>query len=538
MRLSNRFAYGYGHVTLFSPPQQGGSGGVGLLGGEAEEVARVEVHCIPEAELEYEGTLRRLLRPRKDNERDEGVANVDVSDAQGQEGESAEGRRPAVCLLLSWKEPWTFLYRTRRWLHLFSRSLLPADAPKDESPLDILKEYGFKIMVVLQHVEAQEALERENYKEENFDYISQCLRTCLLPANAALVYTPSSAPPQQPGSPLTEIEKVLYTSLGLDVGALQPKPSSSGGVRKDDMPVPKHNVVDRMAIVVPSGWDSVGKIRLLSETFSPEAVLEGWMTDLTVSSFAPPLPSQQELESERVNGTQQLEDGQAGAGAEVYESSNQPSPLAQSPIDDRPMSPSKMAKSAISSYEQAIQDPNVHKAPKSPQIEVTTRPEQQFLAEMKGALQQYEQQDAERQRTNPNLVSTTAGALTGGRGSIGGGTESGGALSELGDVSFNVGGVSYNTVSAEAAIERLKRPSQAGAESPTVTTPRASTPRPPRRDAGSSGGGEKSDSTPSAPTPSTLGNKDMPIEKLEEYFASLMKRGGGGSASGTPSKQP
>ena len=253
VRLSNRFAYGYGHVTLFSSPQTGiGGGGAGLFGGEAEEVAKVVVHTIPDAEAGYEQILRRLLKPKKDEQHLEDGAVVEEVEEDG------GGRRPAVCILMSWKEPWLFLDRLRRWLALLSRSLLPSNIAKDESPLDVIKEHQLNITLVLQHTDYQESLLRESYTEESFDYISQCLRTCLLPLSAALVYVPSTLPPQQPGGPLSEVQKVVYASLGLDVSSLQAKSS------KPDL-TPKHNVVDRMAIVVPSGWDSLGKIRLLSE---------------------------------------------------------------------------------------------------------------------------------------------------------------------------------------------------------------------------------------------------------------------------------
>ena len=64
VKLSNRYAYGYGHVTLYSAPQQQGAG-FGVLGGEAEEVVRLEVHTLPAPEVEYERTLRRLLAEKK-----------------------------------------------------------------------------------------------------------------------------------------------------------------------------------------------------------------------------------------------------------------------------------------------------------------------------------------------------------------------------------------------------------------------------------------------------------------------------------------
>ena len=557
VRLSNGFAYGYGHVTLFSPPAQQGAG---MLGNEAEEVGKVEVHTFPEPEAGYEKVLRRLLKEKRERQ-----VVGSTEGGVGEEGkeDQDEGRRPGVSILLSWKEPWVFLDKLRRWLYLLSSAILPSESSRARSSpesVETLRAHDLKLTVILQHTEAQESLLRESvpYTEESFDLISQTLRTCLLPLSAGLVYTSSLAAPQPPGAPLSEAQKVIYTSLRLDIGALQPKqrPSSSSGaggasVKKDELMLPKHNVVDRMAVLVPSGWDSVGKIRLLSEDFSPEAVLEGWMADLSTSPFVAvkerPMDGMQDDEDKhtdsapRRNGeSEEREELQANGAAEYDHYSPQPAHVLSS---TPPLSPSKSTpRSAIATYEHAIQDPNAHKKPAPPSIDVTTKPEQQFLAEMRAALQSYEEHDRERAKRDPTSfgVSTTAGR---GRNSGGGATapaESEGALRELGNVSFNVGGVSYDTISAEAAIERLKRPaqplpsatsSQDASSSPMVATPRASTPRPPRRD-----GSKES----AAATPVSTSGKDIPVDKLEAYFHSLMKRGGGGggSVSSTPSKAP
>ena len=264
------------------------------MGGEAEEAARVELHCLPgEAEKGYEETLRTLLRPKKDREVAESDKGEDKVEGGTAGGDEESGRRSSVVLFMSWKEPWTFISSLRAWFALLARALLPEQAGKDEKPLEVLKEHALSLTLVLQHVEAQEGLERENYREESFDYISQTLRTCLLPLSAALVYTPTTPAPSQPSSPLSEIQKLLYASLQLDVGALQtrrPGSAGAGAQAKKEELLPRHNVVDRMAILVPSGWDSIGKIRLLSETFSPEVALEGWLADLEKSAalFSPP----------------------------------------------------------------------------------------------------------------------------------------------------------------------------------------------------------------------------------------------------------
>ncbi|TKA67860.1 hypothetical protein B0A55_08411 [Friedmanniomyces simplex] len=541
VRLSNRYAYGYGHVTLYSPPQQ--SAGVGvLLGGEAEEVARLEVHTLPEPEVEYERTLRRLLEVKEKKEGD--GEDVDDGFAGGTE-KTEEGRRPAVCLLLSWKEPWRFLSLLRRWLQLLAQSLPPPGA-RAEDPLEVLKEHRLALTVVVQHVEAQEGLERENYREETFDYISQCIRTCVLPLSAALVYTSSSSPPQQPGAALSETQKVVYSSVGLGLSPLSPAPpKGSTPARREDL-APKHNVVDSMAIVVPSGWDSAGKIRLLSETFTPESVLEAWITDLKVPLHIAQTRTQDDDAIKVDPKTEPHANG--GAEQEVYATSD--AGEEDPDLSARSLTPSKPPISAIATYEQAILDPNAHKASKPPQIEVTTKPDQQFLAEMRAHLLHLEAEDVKHAKQNPDRdqrVSNTAAGRAGATGLPSG--EQTGALGELGDVSFNVGGVSYNTVSAEAAIERLRRPLQPeepprAVSNPSLasSSPRTTTPRPPRREDKEVSAGTPT-AAPASSARSSGGAKgdDLPIDKLEEYFHSLMKRGGGGgggSGASTPSRGP
>ena len=176
--------------------------------------------------------------------------------------------------------------------------------------------------------------------------------------------------------------------------------------------------------------------------------------------------------------------------------------------------------SATRPYEEAVQDPKAHKAPQAPSITVTTKADQEFLANMRTHLLQLEAQDNERAKHEKpsNSTASTAGRIIG----LPSGEQTG-ALNELGDVSFNVGGVSYNTVSAEAAIEKLKRPQPEH---------RTSTPRPSKREE------REISSTPAAPTPSSKG--ELPsVDQLEQYFHSLMKKSGGaGSAQNTPSKQP
>lgn len=524
LRLSNRYAYGYGHVKLFSPPQQGGAG-VQVLGAEAEEVAQIEVHTLPEPTEEYVGTLRRLLSRKETG---------DHENADGEMLYEAEGatRRPGICVLLSWKEPWKFLDQLRRWLQVLAKALLQPGVPATD-PMDVIKDAQLRITVVVQHTGTQEDLFKEGYKEDDFDYISQCLRTAILPLHplSSLFYTSSSAPPQQPGSTLSEAQKVVYSALGLDLVALSPKPARTGDATKKEDFGPKHEFMDRMAIVIPAGWDSVAFIRTLSETFAPEDMLGAWLADLQ----PPPEPTSK---SEVV--AEEPKPDQANGGAEVYESS----PVEED-LPEEPLSPSKLPPSAVRTYERRVEDPQAHKAVKTPQIEVTTKPDQKFLAEMREHLQQLEAQDREREASGRSTgVSTTSVSSTGR--SVGMPTgETTGALNELGDVSFNVGGVSYDTMSAEAAIERLKRPpTTQSLQSPmSPTGARASTPKPPRSNREysedrrpSADRGTPKEPSSSSTKASSSETKELPIDKLEEYFQSLMRKGGGASRDATPTK--
>ncbi|GAB7359618.1 hypothetical protein MBLNU230_g6801t1 [Neophaeotheca triangularis] len=525
--LSNRYAYGYGYLTLFSANQQGGGSAVGGLGQESEEMARVEVHTVPEAEEGYRRVLNGLLVPEE--KESEGEEHEDADGTVKGEGDGRGKGRPAVCLLLSWKEPWKFMRHLRAWLQLLASSLRE-EGHFHEDPLDVLKEHRIPLTVVIQHTEAQIALERDSWREEKFDYVSQLIRTAILPLSAALLYMPSTAPPQQPGSALTESQKVVYSSLGLDLGPLSPPPASGAASAKREDLEPRHNVVDRMAICVPHGWDSLGKIRLLSETFSPEEMLESWLSDLSQPQQPPFRIKPQESTSPPV---EQPPTADAGAGGEeVFGSSHASSPSPPASTQQTPA-----IQSAIAQYESEVTDPNAHKAPLAPAITTTTRREQDFLSEMKRELDTLATQDADRSN---NKTRTTAGnstlTNTGGSGNTTRRLDSGsgsGALDDLGDVSFNVGGVSYNTVSAEAAIQNLRRPQQ-GQDTAAGASPagsRGGTPRPREREvsgtpASSGAKGNKA------------GEADVPVADLEKYFASLMKKGGGGggSSASTPTK--
>nr|OQO23093.1 hypothetical protein B0A51_10677 [Rachicladosporium sp. CCFEE 5018] len=286
--LSNGQAYGYGTLGLWSAA----SVGVGGFAGEADEVGRVECHTFPQAEVGFEGLLRRVLGGRHGEK--SGADDEDADLLEKSEGQDEAGRRPAVTILLSWKEPWLFLDQLRAWLQLLARAVATANQT-DEDAMTVLKESKLSITVVVQHVEAQQILEREGWTEETFDYVSQVLRTAMLPLHPAssLLFISSAPPAQQPGSALSQTQRAIFRGLDLDLATLSPKVPGSGATAKVEELQARHNVVDRMNILVPQGWDSVGKIRLLSEDFSPEETLSAWQNDLAHSLFPAPIQMHQ-----------------------------------------------------------------------------------------------------------------------------------------------------------------------------------------------------------------------------------------------------
>ncbi|QIW99902.1 hypothetical protein AMS68_005420 [Peltaster fructicola] len=521
LALSNRYAYGYGHCSLYSSHQVGGVG-ASALGAESEEVVRLQCHCIPAPEVTYEKVLRRiLLRPEKTSEEEE-----EEDQDQDTPSRDAFKDRLSISILLSWNEPWKFLQQIRAWLQLLGRAINSDQELTYDDQVQLLLDHGVPITVVVQHVEAQQELEREGWTEETFDHVCQVLRTVLLPLHplTALIYAPSISSSHSTSSALTEIQKVIFSSLNLDMFALTPRPTSSGGAsqasKKEEL-LPRHNVVDRINIVIPRSWDSAGKVRLLSETFSPEDLITAWSNDMAKSVFPTSvIPAQ--TQPEHVVSSTEVSQRQ---NEEVF-SVEPTSPV--STIPSLPPSPSKTAPSALRAYEARIVDPNAHKAARPVSITVVTRPEQEFLREMKVELDNYAGKDKEKGTPGstaspvpPRMVGIPTGDSTG-------------ALDSLGDVSINFGGVSYNSSSAEAAIERLKRPHAPGVHdsaSPTTNSSRAGTPRPPRRMESDREG------TPDVTTPSN--NKaNYPAEDLEKYFASLVRQSGGvDSRQGTPSRK-
>lgn len=141
--------------------------------------------------------------------------------------------------------------------------------PLDEGVLD--DNLGVGIVVVLTKSDTLGKLERDrDFREEQFDYAQQVLRTICLKYGAALFSTAQSR-----AASFTVLRQYLLHRL-LPLNASQ----SASASRYSFAHAP--STIERDVLLVPSGWDSWGKIVALREGFSPRSTAQGWEKDCEV----------------------------------------------------------------------------------------------------------------------------------------------------------------------------------------------------------------------------------------------------------------
>ncbi|KAK6904682.1 hypothetical protein I203_105498 [Kwoniella mangroviensis CBS 8507] len=110
--------------------------------------------------------------------------------------------------------------------------------------------------------------------EERTDWIQQVLRTICLAYGATLFYT-------APTQPTTYSLLRSYLLHRLYTNPPSTTESSTQHVTSTRFPFPhRANVLDRDAVMVPSGWDSWGKIKVLREGFDPDRIGEAFEMSL------------------------------------------------------------------------------------------------------------------------------------------------------------------------------------------------------------------------------------------------------------------
>lgn len=200
-----------------------------------------------------------------------------------------------VVILLDWSQPWLWPRQLRAWIQLLRSLLISLDENCKEKMEEVMISWrdkgrslknidglsagilsendlnlplgsgewdialGVPLCVVCQNSERIESLEKEHgWREEEFDYVLQFLRTILLKHGASLIYTSTST--------TSNLQSLIHSSLGIH-SLLKRQPL-------------KHNVIDREKVLVPPNWDSWGKIRVLRDGFDVEAVSMGWSHDI------------------------------------------------------------------------------------------------------------------------------------------------------------------------------------------------------------------------------------------------------------------
>ncbi|KAF4548281.1 Hypothetical protein D9617_29g006570 [Elsinoe fawcettii] len=414
--LANTHALGYTYRDLRSSDNE-------------DVLARVNIHTLPSPSLAFAPLLTRLFTP------------------------SSIPHFSAI-ILLDWSQPWRFIPDLLAWIKLLKASLAPMETEsqhllednnaawlkrRDEDAQTSITDgvtrtpltagefddpLGLGVTVVLGNVPAMETLEKQGWREGEFDFVLQFLRTGGLKHGMGIVY---AAPGGEDG-----VREVVYRQLQAE--------EERRGV--------KHNVVDREKVVVPAGWDSWGKIRVLREGFDIEGVSRAWGMDV---------------------------EGEGGGTTEELWAAKVPNPKQEEK--------------------------------EKPGIEVEHTPDQTFLASQMERLESFRAEDEtakkQKQSRRPNVPEDSNG-----RPSID---------DQIGPVQFNMGGIQYD---ADEALKRIKERTKQGSGQAQGTPERTRT-------------RESTPFTPGSP-PSFEAGKDIPVENLEAYFASLMKGGRGGSVQNSP----
>ena len=341
-----------------------------------------------------------------------------------------------IVILLDWNHPWLWIRQLRDWIRVL-RSLIVSldDASKialeeniqtlqdkgrnlatEGSSMENVKiplgpgewdePLGIPLCVVCQNADKIETLEKERgWKEEEFDFILQYMRTILLKHGSSLVYTMPTAP--------GALQTLLHSALGI-----------KSLLKQEQL---RHNVTDRDRVLVPPNWDSWAKIRIIRAGFDVEGISEKWSIDIDIPQHMRPTngdaPGTAEGENQtNGNGTQETEDESDGPSAtSIYEET------IRNPESDYPLS-------SLSRQTNAV--------------EVTSKDLQVFLGEQVEVLEHLRQEDANeaavkaaRKDQEPSAVRTWT-------------EDASGVVEEhIGPVQFNMGGIHVN---ADEMVKRLQ----------------------------------------------------------------------------------
>ncbi|EER27873.1 hypothetical protein CPC735_032090 [Coccidioides posadasii C735 delta SOWgp] len=438
--IANQFALGYTYRDVLDADQE-------------DILSRVSIYLLSEPSPAFAPLLKPLLNPKS-------------------------VRETLIVILLDWESPWLWVRQLREWIRLLRSVLFSLDDDIKLVMEEIMMEWkgqrrgtdstypagssapvsiplgpgewdeglGIPMCVVCQGAEKIEKLEKDHgWREEEFDFILQFMRTILLKHGSSLIYTtPFLA---------NSLQSLIHSSLGIH--SLLKRQSF------------KHNVIDRDKILVPSNWDSWGKIRIIREGFDMEGVGTAWSIEIQES---------------------------AGSGDEPAE--REPNP--------------EDGTSAVAIYEQTIQDPKrdtaISRTNQSDdhKMEVDTVDSQTFLGEQLEVLEQLKAEDEKQERQVRKEGTLRESPVI---------DETGRVNEHIGPVQFNMGGIQ---VDADDMLRRLKEREASRASN--------------RRETQSGGESPLAGSVGSSPVAST-GEPKMQNQALASFFAGLVKKPGGSPRS-------
>ena len=255
--IANGFALGYTYQDVFDADHE-------------DILARLSIYMTSDSSPEFGSVLKPLFTPQT------------IPEA-------------LVVILLDWNEPWSWISQLRKWIAMIQSLTNSMDRESDEVAEQVMKDWqqrrrggtkyevggpagtndanvtlplgegewdiplGLPLAVVCHKAEKIPSLEIDHHwKEEDFDFVLQSLRTVLLKHGASLIYTSKSSPNSLP--------TLIHSSLDIH-----------SSLKKQTL---KHNVIDRDKILIPPNWDSFGKIRVLREGFDVEKISRLWTNDL------------------------------------------------------------------------------------------------------------------------------------------------------------------------------------------------------------------------------------------------------------------
>lgn len=365
-----------------------------------------------------------------------------------------------VVILLDWNHPWLWIRQLRDWIRVLRSLILSLDDDAKDAlqenmatlqaqgrnlggegsasmenvkiprgPGEWDEELGLPLCVVCQNADKIESLEKDRgWKEEEFDFILQYLRTILLKHGGSLIYTM----PSTPGS----LQTLIHSTLGI-----------KSLLKQEQL---RHNVTDRDRVLVPPNWDSWAKIRILRGNFEVEEVSQKWSVDIDLPQGSAQ-PNGQEVD---------------GDEAQVVEGTRTPT------------SEDADTESATAIYEKEIRNPesefSLNALPKQGNgIEVTSMDPQVFLSEQVHVLDQLRQEDDK----EAELKKARKDADPSARNWVAAGTnndDASGVVEEhIGPVQFNMGGIHVN---ADEMVKRLQDREASRSNEPKASTPDATDP--------------------------------------------------------------